>query len=159
MLVSDLTHQTHTPMWKVKGWGGRATKSSMSTFTGNAYQTGPIAVNSQFNMTSLMLSFPPLIFSRNNVLKVTEHYQYPKQEGDGTNETDVFSREPFIVRFHSPTTCKMKQKKCTLVHTSIPVMIDFDYSLDQTNQTNGQTSGRRLNSSVAQSCLVLDFLK
>ncbi|XP_076597812.1 deoxyribonuclease I-like 1-like [Chaetodon auriga] len=41
---------------------------------------------------------------RNNVLQVKEHYQYPKQEGDGTNATDVFSREPFIVRFHSPTT-------------------------------------------------------
>ncbi|KAK5863452.1 hypothetical protein PBY51_000481 [Eleginops maclovinus] len=41
---------------------------------------------------------------RNNVLTVKEHYQYPKLKGDGTNETDVFSREPFIVRFHSPTT-------------------------------------------------------
>ncbi|XP_029290787.1 deoxyribonuclease I-like 1-like [Cottoperca gobio] len=41
---------------------------------------------------------------RNNVLTVKEHYQYPKLEGDGTNETEVFSREPFIVRFHSPTT-------------------------------------------------------
>lgn len=41
---------------------------------------------------------------RDNVLKVKEHYQYPKLERDGTNETDVFSREPFIVRFHSPTT-------------------------------------------------------
>uniref|UniRef100_A0A8P4KP10 Deoxyribonuclease n=1 Tax=Dicentrarchus labrax TaxID=13489 RepID=A0A8P4KP10_DICLA len=41
---------------------------------------------------------------RNNMLKVKEHYQYPKEEGDGSNETEVFSREPFIVRFHSPTT-------------------------------------------------------
>ncbi|KAK9515961.1 hypothetical protein VZT92_026557 [Zoarces viviparus] len=41
---------------------------------------------------------------RSNVLTVKEHYQYPKLEGEGTNETDVFSREPFIVRFHSPTT-------------------------------------------------------
>ncbi|XP_041801393.1 deoxyribonuclease I-like 1-like isoform X7 [Chelmon rostratus] len=41
---------------------------------------------------------------RSNVLKVKEHYQYPKQEGDGSNETATFSREPFIVRFHSPTT-------------------------------------------------------
>ncbi|XP_034733387.1 deoxyribonuclease I-like 1-like isoform X3 [Etheostoma cragini] len=41
---------------------------------------------------------------RNNVLTVKEHYQYPKLEGEGTNETDIFSREPFIVRFHSPTT-------------------------------------------------------
>uniref|UniRef100_A0A8C9XAT6 Deoxyribonuclease n=1 Tax=Sander lucioperca TaxID=283035 RepID=A0A8C9XAT6_SANLU len=41
---------------------------------------------------------------QNNVLTVKEHYQYPKLEGEGTNETDVFSREPFIVRFHSPTT-------------------------------------------------------
>uniref|UniRef100_A0A667WWC0 Deoxyribonuclease n=1 Tax=Myripristis murdjan TaxID=586833 RepID=A0A667WWC0_9TELE len=41
---------------------------------------------------------------RDNVLQVKEHYEYPKLEGEGTNETDVFSREPFIVRFHSPTT-------------------------------------------------------
>ncbi|CAK6951318.1 deoxyribonuclease I-like 1-like [Scomber scombrus] len=41
---------------------------------------------------------------RNNVLKVKEQYQYPKLETKGTNETDVFSREPFIIRFHSPTT-------------------------------------------------------
>ncbi|XP_075951320.1 deoxyribonuclease I-like 1-like isoform X2 [Anarhichas minor] len=41
---------------------------------------------------------------RSNVLTVKEHYQYPKLEGEGTNETGVFSREPFIVRFHSPTT-------------------------------------------------------
>ncbi|XP_037540151.1 deoxyribonuclease I-like 1-like [Nematolebias whitei] len=41
---------------------------------------------------------------RNNMLKVKEHYQYPKLEGDRTNETEVFSREPFVVRFHSPTT-------------------------------------------------------
>ncbi|XP_053173919.1 deoxyribonuclease I-like 1-like [Scomber japonicus] len=41
---------------------------------------------------------------RNNVLKVKEQYQYPKLETHGTNETDVFSREPFIIRFHSPTT-------------------------------------------------------
>ncbi|KAM6924681.1 LOW QUALITY PROTEIN: deoxyribonuclease I-like 1-like [Xenentodon cancila] len=40
---------------------------------------------------------------RNNVLKVREHYQYPKLE-EGNNETNVFSREPFIIRFHSPTT-------------------------------------------------------
>lgn len=66
------------------------------------------------------------------MLEVKEHYQYPKREGAGTNETDVFSRQPFIVRFHSPTTCEMKQKaslelnrerSCTLVHASIPVMI------------------------------------
>uniref|UniRef100_A0AAQ6ITE2 Endonuclease/exonuclease/phosphatase domain-containing protein n=1 Tax=Anabas testudineus TaxID=64144 RepID=A0AAQ6ITE2_ANATE len=41
---------------------------------------------------------------RNNMLKVKDHYQYHKLEGEGTNETDVFSREPFIVHFHSPTT-------------------------------------------------------
>ncbi|XP_073326081.1 deoxyribonuclease I-like 1-like [Pagrus major] len=41
---------------------------------------------------------------RNNVLRVKEHYQYPKQDVEGTNDTDVFSREPFIIRFHSPTT-------------------------------------------------------
>ncbi|XP_068996669.1 TRAF3-interacting JNK-activating modulator-like [Embiotoca jacksoni] len=41
---------------------------------------------------------------RNNVLKVKEHYQCPKLEGAGANKTDVFSREPFIIRFISPTT-------------------------------------------------------
>ncbi|KAK7878558.1 hypothetical protein WMY93_030394 [Mugilogobius chulae] len=41
---------------------------------------------------------------RDNVLKLKDHYQYPKQEREGTNETEVFSREPFIARFHSPTT-------------------------------------------------------
>ncbi|XP_055366144.1 deoxyribonuclease I-like 1-like isoform X2 [Betta splendens] len=41
---------------------------------------------------------------RNNLLKVKDHYQYPKLEGAGANDSDVFSREPFIVRFHSPTT-------------------------------------------------------
>ncbi|XP_068454295.1 deoxyribonuclease I-like 1-like isoform X2 [Clinocottus analis] len=41
---------------------------------------------------------------RTNVLTIKEHYQYPKLGGEGINETDVFSREPFIVRFHSPTT-------------------------------------------------------
>ncbi|AWP09552.1 putative deoxyribonuclease gamma [Scophthalmus maximus] len=40
---------------------------------------------------------------RDNVLKVKELYQYPRVD-EGTNETDVFSREPFIIRFHSPTT-------------------------------------------------------
>lgn len=49
-----------------------------------------------------------LIFHRSNVLTIKEHYQYPKLEGEGTEETDVFSREPFIVRFHSPTTCTTK---------------------------------------------------
>ncbi|XP_067382000.1 deoxyribonuclease I-like 1-like isoform X1 [Channa argus] len=41
---------------------------------------------------------------RNNMLKVKDYYQYPKEERRGSNETDVFSREPFTVRFHSPTT-------------------------------------------------------
>uniref|UniRef100_A0A672FLD8 Deoxyribonuclease gamma-like n=1 Tax=Salarias fasciatus TaxID=181472 RepID=A0A672FLD8_SALFA len=41
---------------------------------------------------------------RNNKLKVKDQYQYPKVGGEGTNETDVFSRGPFIVRFHSSTT-------------------------------------------------------
>ncbi|KAF7657897.1 hypothetical protein LDENG_00020850 [Lucifuga dentata] len=40
---------------------------------------------------------------KDNVLKVREHYQYSKLEGEA-NDTDIFSREPFIVRFHSPTT-------------------------------------------------------
>uniref|UniRef100_A0A4W5P1J2 Deoxyribonuclease n=1 Tax=Hucho hucho TaxID=62062 RepID=A0A4W5P1J2_9TELE len=41
-----------------------------------------------------------------DVLQVREHCQYPELEGgEGTNiDTEVFSREPFIVRFHSPTT-------------------------------------------------------
>lgn len=42
---------------------------------------------------------------RTDVLQVRERYQYPELvEGKGTNDTDVFSREPFIVRFYSPTT-------------------------------------------------------
>uniref|UniRef100_A0A8C7ZXY5 Deoxyribonuclease I-like 1-like n=1 Tax=Oryzias sinensis TaxID=183150 RepID=A0A8C7ZXY5_9TELE len=41
---------------------------------------------------------------RSNVLKVKDHYQYPGLEGKDPNETDVFSRGPFIIRFHSPTT-------------------------------------------------------
>ncbi|KAM9855874.1 deoxyribonuclease I-like 1-like [Aulostomus maculatus] len=41
---------------------------------------------------------------RDNMLKVKDHYQHPKLEAVGTNDTNVFSREPFIVRFHSPTT-------------------------------------------------------
>ncbi|MED6235083.1 hypothetical protein ATANTOWER_015243 [Ataeniobius toweri] len=41
---------------------------------------------------------------RNNMLKVKEHFQHPKLEGKGTNETDVFSREPFVIHVHSPTT-------------------------------------------------------
>lgn len=45
-----------------------------------------------------------LILFRDNVLQVKDHYQYHKLEAVGTNETDVFSREPFIVRFHSPAT-------------------------------------------------------
>lgn len=47
-----------------------------------------------------------LILFRDNVLQVKDHYQYPKLEVEGTNQTDVFSREPFIVRFHSPATRK-----------------------------------------------------
>ncbi|KAG7249395.1 hypothetical protein CRUP_002094, partial [Coryphaenoides rupestris] len=31
-----------------------------------------------------------------NVLQLKDHYQYHKLEAEGTNETDVFSREPFI---------------------------------------------------------------
>uniref|UniRef100_A0A8C7LZR2 Deoxyribonuclease n=1 Tax=Oncorhynchus mykiss TaxID=8022 RepID=A0A8C7LZR2_ONCMY len=43
---------------------------------------------------------------KKDVLQVREHCQYPELEGgEGTNnDTEVFSREPFIVRFHSPTT-------------------------------------------------------
>ncbi|XP_024915055.1 deoxyribonuclease I-like 1-like isoform X5 [Cynoglossus semilaevis] len=39
---------------------------------------------------------------RNNMLQFKEHFHYPKVD-TGTNET-VFSREPFIARFHSHTT-------------------------------------------------------
>ncbi|XP_075882596.1 deoxyribonuclease I-like 1-like isoform X2 [Nelusetta ayraudi] len=42
---------------------------------------------------------------RSDVLKVKELYQYPRADGAASsNETEVFSREPFIARFHSPTT-------------------------------------------------------
>ncbi|XP_034028121.1 deoxyribonuclease I-like 1-like [Thalassophryne amazonica] len=41
---------------------------------------------------------------RDNHLKVKEHYQYKKPEAEGRNESEVFTRGPFIVRFHSPTT-------------------------------------------------------
>ncbi|KAM4736784.1 deoxyribonuclease I-like 1-like [Anableps anableps] len=41
---------------------------------------------------------------RNNMLKVKQHFQHRKLEGEGNNETDVFSREPFVIRVHSPTT-------------------------------------------------------
>lgn len=50
------------------------------------------------------------------MLKVKDQYQYHKLEGEGTNETDVFSREPFIIRFHSPTTCKLKLKTSLELH-------------------------------------------
>ncbi|KAF6724707.1 Deoxyribonuclease gamma [Oryzias melastigma] len=42
--------------------------------------------------------------NRSNVLKVKDHYQYPELEGEDPNETNVFSRGPFIIRFQSPTT-------------------------------------------------------
>lgn len=49
------------------------------------------------------------------MLKVKEHYQYQEiRGGDGANETNVFSREPFIVRFYSPTTCMMKYHKAAV---------------------------------------------
>ena len=105
LLSADWTNPTHTPMWKVKGWGGKATRNSMSTFTGNSGCSSNNTVNVQFNMTSSHSSSLSFFTLRNNVLKVKEVYQYPKLD-EGTNETDVFSREPFIVRFHSPTTCK-----------------------------------------------------
>ncbi|XP_061910240.1 deoxyribonuclease gamma-like [Entelurus aequoreus] len=54
---------------------------------------------------------------RNNVLQVKEQYQYSKQVQEGTNDTDVFSREPFIVRFHSPNTL-MKDVVLIGQHTS-----------------------------------------
>ena len=53
------------------------------------------------------------------MLKVKEYYQYPKLEGEGDNETNVFSREPFIVRFSSPTTCTMKNREKELTSGEI----------------------------------------
>ncbi|KAL4646116.1 deoxyribonuclease gamma-like [Arapaima gigas] len=41
---------------------------------------------------------------RNDMLQVRDHYQLPRyKEGTG-NDTEVFSREPFIVYIYSPTT-------------------------------------------------------
>nr|XP_061803206.1 deoxyribonuclease I-like 1-like [Nerophis lumbriciformis] len=54
---------------------------------------------------------------RNNVLTVKEQYQYPKFEEKEANSTEVFSREPFIVRFYSPTTL-MKDLVLIGQHTS-----------------------------------------
>ncbi|XP_061700704.1 deoxyribonuclease I-like 1-like [Syngnathoides biaculeatus] len=55
---------------------------------------------------------------RNDVLTVKDQYQYPKREARGTNDTDsLFSREPFVVRFHSPTTL-MKDLVLIGQHTS-----------------------------------------
>ncbi|XP_013862591.1 uncharacterized protein LOC106516669 [Austrofundulus limnaeus] len=51
------------------------------------------------------------------LLKVKELYQYPKLKGDEINETDVFSREPFVVRFHSATT-RLKDFVLIGQHTS-----------------------------------------
>lgn len=79
----------------------------------------------------LLSSISILIISRNNVLKVKEHYQYPKLEGEGNNETDVFSRGPFIVSFHSPSTCKDKS-------------LDFNKTINahsSASRTNHQASG------------------
>lgn len=45
-----------------------------------------------------------LLSPRSDVLKVKELYQYPRADEAVSNETEVFSREPFIARFHSPTT-------------------------------------------------------
>ncbi|XP_038161838.1 deoxyribonuclease I-like 1-like isoform X2 [Cyprinodon tularosa] len=41
---------------------------------------------------------------RKNILTIKEHFQHPKLEAEGTNETEVFSREPFVIRVQSPTT-------------------------------------------------------
>ncbi|XP_036389876.1 deoxyribonuclease I-like 1-like [Megalops cyprinoides] len=41
---------------------------------------------------------------RTDMLRVQEQFQYPKPNTGMANETDVFSREPFIVRFYSPST-------------------------------------------------------
>ncbi|XP_030640783.1 deoxyribonuclease I-like 1-like [Chanos chanos] len=41
---------------------------------------------------------------RKDMLQMGDHYQFPELKEGETNETEVFSREPFIVRIHSPTT-------------------------------------------------------
>lgn len=105
---TDSTEQTHTPTWRVRGWGRRPTRSNMFTFTGNGRDA--LAATLGLTRRSSCWLFPPLspLSSRSNVLRVKELYQYPKPDGGANNETDVFSREPFIVRFHSPTTRTMK---------------------------------------------------
>lgn len=130
-LSADSTRPTLTHISRVKGWGGRPTKSSMCTSTGNLHPTWHIAVHSQVNMTTIIIisSFSSLLSSRSNVLKVKEHYQYPKQEAGGDNGTDVFSREPFIVRFHSPTTCTMKHHQH--YQTSAPVELHRETKVTQ----------------------------
>nr|XP_057940913.1 deoxyribonuclease I-like 1-like isoform X1 [Doryrhamphus excisus] len=54
---------------------------------------------------------------RSNVLKVQDQYQYSGLEPGGTNDTQVFSRQPFIVRLHSATTL-MKDLVLIGQHTS-----------------------------------------
>ncbi|XP_064155763.1 deoxyribonuclease I-like 1-like [Anguilla rostrata] len=41
---------------------------------------------------------------RTDMLQVQEHFEYQRPAEGVANDTDVFSREPFIVRFHSPNT-------------------------------------------------------
>ncbi|KAL6458936.1 hypothetical protein MHYP_G00324080 [Metynnis hypsauchen] len=41
---------------------------------------------------------------RKDMLQVQEHVHYPELKQQESNDTDVFSREPFIIRIHSPTT-------------------------------------------------------
>uniref|UniRef100_A0AAR2JAY5 Deoxyribonuclease n=1 Tax=Pygocentrus nattereri TaxID=42514 RepID=A0AAR2JAY5_PYGNA len=41
---------------------------------------------------------------RKDMLQVQEHFHYPELKQQESNDTDVFSREPFIIRIHSPTT-------------------------------------------------------
>lgn len=69
------------------------------------YDTGSVSgsrVDTTIPDVVPVASFLP---SRSNVLKVKELYQYPRVDGAvSANETEVFSREPFIARFHSPTT-------------------------------------------------------
>lgn len=111
-------------MWRVKGWGRRPTRSNTFTFTGNG-RDALVATLSLTRRSSCCLFSPlsplsPPLSPRSNVLRVKELYQYPKPDGGANDETDVFSREPFIIRFHSPTTRTMKHHEtCTRKYEKI----------------------------------------
>ncbi|XP_066499356.1 deoxyribonuclease I-like 1-like [Hoplias malabaricus] len=41
---------------------------------------------------------------RKDMLQVQEHFYYPELNQQESNDTEVFSRDPFVIRIHSPTT-------------------------------------------------------